>query len=49
MRLAQGVARQLEWGGLVSASFIDRMTGKVAGALAGMVWKFLLFKYFVYA
>src|SRR5579863_9373974 len=43
VRLAQGMARQLEWGGLDSASFIDRMTGKVLGALAGMVWNFLLF------
>lgn len=32
-----------------SHDFIDRMTGKAAAAIAGVIWNFIFFKWFVYA
>ena len=48
-RLAQGMARHFEITSDYSDDFIDRMTGKVTAVLAGIVWNFFFFKYFVYA
>jgi len=48
-RLAQVMAHRLDLSARYSDDFIDRMIGKVAATLAGMVWNFLFFKYFVYA
>jgi len=48
-RVAQGVVRRFDRVGRYSDDLIDRMTGKVAATLVGMVWNFLFFKYFVYA
>jgi putative flippase GtrA len=49
IRQAQGLVKHLEIARGYSDTFIDRITGKVAATLVGMVWNFLLFKYFVYA
>ncbi len=48
VRVAQCVARSVGVFAKFSDDFVDRITGKAAAALAGLLWNFVFFKWFVY-
>jgi putative flippase GtrA len=49
VHMAQVMARNLGLTSRCSEEMIDRLTGKVIAVLAGMIWNYVWFKFFVYA